>query len=169
MSTKTAETPIPGAETPQAANMPAPVRLGWREWVALPDLGIGHIKAKVDTGARTSCLHTFRTEPYTENGERRVKFWVHPVQNNLHEVIECDARVLDERSVSDSGGHKELRLVIETTLVVGDHQWPIEMTLTNRDSMRFRMLIGRTAMARRAIVVPEASYLSGEPALRNES
>jgi len=144
------------------------VRLGWREWVALPDLGIGLIKAKVDTGARTSCLHTFRTEPYTENGERRVKFWVHPTQNDLQEVIECDARVLDERNVSDSGGHKELRQVVETNLVVGDQSWPIEMTLTNRDSMRFRMLIGRTAMAGWATVFPEASYLAGQPELRNE-
>jgi hypothetical protein len=161
MSAKTAEglTPAKGSTA---------VRLGWREWVALPDLGIGLIKAKVDTGARTSCLHTFRTEPYTENGERRVKFWVHPTQNDLQEVIECDARVLDERNVSDSGGHKESRLVVETTLVVGDQSWPIEMTLTNRDSMRFRMLIGRTAMAGRATVFPEASYLAGQPALRNE-
>lgn len=164
MSTKTAET-----EQPQNTSAPAKVHLGWREWVALPDLGIGLIKAKVDTGARTSCLHTFRTEPYTENGERRVKFWVHPTQNDLEDVVECDARVLDERSVSDSGGHKELRLVVETTVVVGDQSWPIEMTLTNRDSMRFRMLIGRTAIAGRATVVPEASYLAGHPALRNPS
>ena len=141
-------------------------QLGWREWVGLPDLGIERIKAKVDTGARTSCLHAYRVEPYTENGERRVRFWVHPVQNDLHHSIECDARVLDERTVSDSGGHKEERLVIETTLVVGDLSWPVEMTLTNRDSMRFRMLLGRTAMAGRAEIYPEASYLAGEPALR---
>ncbi|KXS52545.1 MAG: hypothetical protein AWU57_3068 [Marinobacter sp. T13-3] len=144
----------------------AKAQLGWREWVALPDLGINRIKAKVDTGARTSCLHAYRTEPYTENGERRVRFWVHPVQNNLHESIECDAKVLDERTVSDSGGHKEERLVIETTLVVGDLSWPVEMTLTNRDTMRFRMLLGRTAMSGRSEIYPEASYLAGEPVLR---
>ncbi|HET8849799.1 MAG TPA: ATP-dependent zinc protease [Marinobacter sp.] len=142
------------------------IALGWREWVALPDLDIRRIKAKVDTGARTSCLHTFRTEPYTQDGERWVRFWVHPVQHDMHQVVECNARVLDERTVSDSGGHKELRLAIETTLVVGDHRWPIEMTLTNRDSMRFRMLLGRTAMAGRSMIYPEASYLAGEPALR---
>jgi hypothetical protein len=164
MSTKIVETPAP--EIPEADNKK--IALGWREWVALPDMGINQIKAKVDTGARTSCLHTFRTEPYTENGERRVKFWVHPVQNDMHQVVECDAKVLDERNVSDSGGHKELRVVIETALVVGDKCWPIEMTLTNRDSMRFRMLLGRTAMSGRVIVHPEASYLAGDPAWRVE-
>lgn len=156
---KTIKTIHPDQSRPKAV-------LGWREWVGLPDLGIGRIKAKIDTGARTSCLHAFRTEPYTENGERRVKFWVHPVQNDLHQSVECDAKVLDERTVSDSGGHKEQRLVIETTLVVGDLSWPVEMTLTNRDSMRFRMLLGRTAMAGRSEIYPEASYLAGEPALR---
>lgn len=143
------------------------MQLGWREWVALPELDIQLIKAKVDTGARTSCLHTFRTEPYTnDKGERRVKFWVHPEQNNLHAVVECDAAVVDERNVTDSGGHSELRLVIRTDVLIGATSWPIEMTLTNRDSMRFRMLLGRTAMAERCIVIPESSYLTGEPDLK---
>ena len=165
MSKKTVE----ALETIEATPADNKISLGWREWVALPELDINRIKAKVDTGARTSCLHTFRTEPYTQDGERRVRFWVHPVQNDMHQVVECDARVLDERDVSDSGGHKELRLVIETTLIVGDESWPIEMTLTNRDTMRFRMLLGRTAMAGRTTIYPEASYLAGEPALRSET
>lgn len=165
MSTKIAE--VLNADAPALAENK--ISLGWREWVALPDLDINRIKAKVDTGARTSCLHAFRTEPYTHEGERRVRFWVHPAQNDMHEVVECDARVLDERDVSDSGGHQELRLVIETTLVVGGESWPVEMTLTNRDSMQFRMLLGRTAMAGRAAIYPEASYLAGEPALRPET
>lgn len=162
MSTRKDESPDQQA----ADQIDGKVALGWREWVALPDCEIGRIKAKVDTGARTSCLHTFRTEPYTEDGQRRVRFWVHPVQNNLHQVVECDAAILDERNVSDSGGHQELRLVIETRLIIGGAEWPVEMTLTNRDSMRFRMLLGRTAMAGRAFIVPECSYLAGEPALR---
>ena len=144
------------------------VTLGWREWVGLPGLGIRQIKAKIDTGARTSALHAFEIEEFEENGKARVRFKIHPVQRDNDTVIECVADVVDQRIVSDSGGHKEMRLVIETTLLIGGQKWPIEMTLTNRDSMRFRMLLGRTAMSGRSVIYPEASYLAGEPALRTE-
>ena len=113
--------------------------LGWREWVALPDLGIPRIKCKVDTGARSSALHAF-----------------------YRECI-CTADVLDQRIVADSGGHREMRYVIETTVVVGDASWPIEITLTDRDTMRFRMLLGRTAINKKFLVNPASSYLAGKP------
>ncbi|MFE8072673.1 ATP-dependent zinc protease [Marinobacteraceae bacterium S3BR75-40.1] len=142
--------------------------LGWREWLALPQLGIDRIKAKVDTGARTSCLHTFKLESFSEGGAPWVRFWVHPKQNNDEIVVVCEAPMIDQRMVSDSGGHREERYVIQTDVVLGKHQWPVEMTLTNRDSMRFRMLLGRTAMAGTCCIDPEASYLSGKPQLAKE-
>jgi hypothetical protein len=141
--------------------MNKPLNLGWREWCALPDLGIPAIKAKVDTGAKTSCLHTFAIEPYSENGVKMVRFKVHPLQKNEELVLECSAAVKDEREVSDSGGHKEMRYIIETLLRIGDKQRRIEMSLTNRDSMRFRMLLGRRAMEEQTLVDPAASYLNG--------
>ncbi|RMH35887.1 MAG: ATP-dependent zinc protease [Gammaproteobacteria bacterium] len=137
--------------------------VGWREWVALPDLGITKIKAKVDTGARTSCLHAFKVQKFTKAGTGWVRFWVHPVQNDQDSVIVCETRVIDRRIVSDSGGHREMRYVIASHLMLGAHTWPIELTLTNRDSMRFRMLLGRTAMAGRMIVIPDQSFLAGPP------
>lgn len=142
---------------------------GWREWVSLPDLGIAQIKAKVDTGARTSALHAFELNPYSENGRERVEFRLHPVQKDNKTIITCTADVVDKRVVTDSGGHKEERFVIRTLLKIGGHQWPIEVTLTARDDMLFRMLIGRTAMKSRAVVNPARSYVVGKKKKVKES
>ena len=136
--------------------------LGWREWVSLPDLGLDKVKAKVDTGARTSAIHAFALRTYDRDGQERVEFRMHPNQKDTDTVVVCDAAVVDKRIVSDSGGHKEERLVIETTLVIGDYSWPIEATLTGRDNMLFRMLLGRTAIKNRAVVNPGKSYRVGK-------
>lgn len=140
--------------------------LGWREWIALPELGIERIKAKVDTGARTSALHTFRVESWQQDGVAWVRFWVRPLQNSESRARCCEAPVLDRRLVRDSGGHEEQRFVIRTPVRVAGACWPIEVTLTDRDSMGFRMLLGRTAIVGRYLVDPARSYLAdheGEP------
>ena len=140
------------------SHMTNKITVGWREWLGLPELGIDKIKAKVDTGARTSCIHAFRVEEFTQEEQVWVRFWVHPIQDDNNTEIQCQAKVIDQRTVTDSGGHQEQRYVIQTQLLIGGQQWPIEATLTNRDTMKFRMLLGRTAMAGRIVVDPELSY-----------
>ncbi len=137
--------------------------LGWREWVSLPDLGIASIKAKVDTGARTSALHAFDVSLVEVDGVKTVRFKIHPLQRDSETVVECEAPLLDEREVRDSGGHSEMRYVIETRIAIGAAIHLAEVTLTNRDSMGFRMLIGRTAMKGHYLVDPGHSYRVKKP------
>lgn len=140
--------------------------VGWREWVALPELGLPAIKAKIDTGARTSALHAFALERYRDGGRDKIRFHMHPIQRQTKTVVVCEALLKDEREVTDSGGHTELRYVIETPLHIADAVWPIELTLTNRDNMRFRMLIGRQAMNNVLLVDPARSYLQGKKQIK---
>lgn len=149
--------PLPVTSEPEQGN---PCTAGWREWLALPELGIAAIKVKLDTGARTSALHTHSLEIGVDNGQRVVRFGVHPVHGSS-ELIECRATLLEERWITDSGGHRELRPVIRSLVAASGMQWPIEITLTCRETMRFHMLLGRTAMRGRLQVDPARSYVLG--------
>ncbi len=135
--------------------------LGWREWLSLPELGISAVKAKIDTGARTSTLHAFFLEPFEEEGRQRVRFRIHPLQKRTDIELTCVADVVDKRLVSDSGGHREMRYVIRSQILVGTTVLDAELTLTDRDTMQFRMLLGRTALAGNFLVDPDRSYLAG--------
>lgn len=134
--------------------------LGWREWVGLPDLDIPAIKCKVDTGARSSALHTFRIDPFTRDGHEWVRFGIHPHQHDAETEVWCEAPVLDIRSVTDSGGHTGERYFIATQVQLGPIALPVELSLTSRDTMLFRMLLGREAMRGRFLVDPQASFVA---------
>jgi len=138
-----------------------PLTVGWREWVGLPDLNVDAVKAKIDTGARTSALHAFRIAPFWRDGVVWVRFELNPIQRSQAMKVACEARVIDERTVRNSGGGVEQRYIIKTLLRIGDAAWPIELALTNRDQMGFRMLLGRTALKRRALIEPGRSFLLG--------
>lgn len=139
------------------------VAVGWREWVRLPDIGLPDMRAKIDTGAKTSALHAFEVTPFEKDGETWVRFRIHPRKTMPELEHTCEAKVIDERVVKDSGGHAEKRYVIKQTVYMGPWHWDIEMTLTDRDTMAFLMLMGREALAGRFVVDSSASFLLGRP------
>lgn len=148
----------------------APWLVGWREYVDLPDLGLRRIKAKVDTGARTSALHAVDIEHFREAGREKVRFLVHPRHRSDDLEVICTADVVDRRGVRSSIGHRQHRVVIQTTLTLSPELvWPIELTLTSRSDMRFRMLIGRTALRDHVLVDPGRSYLTGGRPVRRDA
>jgi len=127
--------------------------------VHLPDLGGADIKAKVDTGARTSALHAWNIEFLTRGGVRLVRFDLHPLQRNDRHVISCEAPLLESRSIRNSGGHAELRPVIRTHIQLGPYLWPLDLSLTARDEMGFRMLLGRSALRGKFLIDPGRSFV----------
>ena len=135
--------------------------LGWREWVSLPCLGIAAIKAKLDTGAKTSALHAWDMSLRTVDGRQWIRFRVHPMQGDGAASVVCEAPLSDRRWVTNSSGVSERRYIISTDLQIGSSLWPIELSLTNRDAMEFPMIIGREAMRNRLIVDPRASFRAG--------
>ncbi|TDD97091.1 30S ribosomal protein S6--L-glutamate ligase [Flavobacterium cellulosilyticum] len=141
--------------------------LGSEEWCSFPEIGIPTIKARVDSGAKTSALHAINIAPFIKDGNNWVKFDINPIQNNVKTVIHCEAPLIDKRIVKSSSGFREQRYVIQTLLDIGQAKWAIEMTLTNRDSMGFRMLLGREAMSGKVLVDPEQKYLLGQPSSEN--
>lgn len=142
--------------------------LGWREWVHLPELGLSWIKAKTDSGARTSALHAFDIEIFERDGKQRVRFKVHPRQHNDVETVAAEAELIDQRHVRSSHGKRTFRPVIRTTLLVLGRQFPIELTLVCRKRMKFRMLLGREALRNRFVVDTGRSYLGGRKPARGK-
>lgn len=135
--------------------------IGWREWVSLSELGLIAVKGKIDTGAKTSSLHAYDITLEKQGSKTYVNFKVHPLQNDVNIVVSCRALLVDQRSVTDSGGHKEDRYVIRTSMTLAGIKKRIELTLTNRESMKYRMLIGRAAL-KRFYIDPAQSYLTGK-------
>ncbi|MEM7759175.1 MAG: ATP-dependent zinc protease [Cyanobacteria bacterium P01_A01_bin.40] len=133
--------------------------IGWREMLILPDLNVERIKAKIDTGARTSALHAFDCQEFKQDDQTMIRFAIHPLQRDNQKTIVAEAKLLEYRKVTSSGGHAQIRPVIMTTVKLGEHQWQVELTLTNRDVMGFRMLLGRQAVRDRFSIDPGKSFL----------
>ena len=137
--------------------------MGWREWVSLPEWGAPYVKAKIDTGARTSSLHAFGLEWFDVSGSPWVRFEIHPWQRSTSDAIVAEAAVVATRDVKSSSGDVERRPVVHTSLVLAGREQTAEITLTRRDEMGFRMLVGREALRHRFVVDPGVSYLGGRP------
>jgi len=136
-----------------------PFILGWREWVALPQLGLPAVKAKIDTGARTSALHAFSIETFGPIDTPRVRFGVHPVDHCTDMEVWCTAKVVDRRPIRSSNGLTEQRYIIRTPIKIGDREWPVEISLSNRYTMAHRMLLGRTTLeAQSATILPYLEF-----------
>ncbi len=144
------------------------IAIGWREWIGLPGLGLRAVKAKVDTGARTSSLHAIDIEPFVRNGKDMVRFEVHPFQRETRTTVVVEARVLSRRSIRSSSGHEQTRYIIRTTAKLGEIEWPIELSLTSRSEMGFRMLLGRQALHSLFIVDSARSYVYGRRSRRGK-
>ena len=142
--------------------------IGWREWIGLPGLGIRRVKAKVDTGARSSSLHAFNVEPFTRDDEDWVRFDVHPIQHNDTKIVQVESKVLEYRKVRSSSGKASLRPVILVDIALLGAKWEIELTLANRDKMGFRMLLGREAFRQRFLVDAGGSWYGGKPKRRKK-
>ena len=139
--------------------------VGWREWVSLPGVGVPWLKAKLDTGARTSALHAFDVEEQDRDGEDWVRFSVHPWQRSPQDAVTVERPVHDRRSVRSSSGHLEDRLVVQLELSLVGRPVTAEVTLTNRDAMGFRMLVGREVLRQGFLVDSARSYVGGRPPL----
>ena len=160
MADKKTKSAVPGrASAKKPTGKPI---IGWRELAAFPDLGIDRIHAKIDTGAKSSAVHAFQVSEITIDGEEFIDFYLHPRRRKKNPEVFCRAPLIDKRIIRSSNGQEEERYVIQTRLRMGEKAWKIDLTLTNRDTMDFRLLIGRDALAKKFIIDPSASYLLGD-------
>lgn len=136
--------------------------VGWDEWISLPELGLGAVKAKVDTGAQSSSLHAVNIEAYKKDGVEWVRYLVHPLPDRPEVEIACNSQVVAKRNITSSNGETEERYIIRTQFRLEGQEWPIELSLANREDMQYRMLLGRSTMSGRMVVDPDGSMLCGE-------
>ncbi len=137
--------------------------IGWRECVSLPGFEIPLIRAKIDTGAASSSIHATHIEYFQENGQEMIRFQIHPHQRNIHDTVTVVAPLIEHRDIKSSNGQKQTRPVIKTPIQLGEHSWDIELSLTNRSLMGYRMLVGRKALRKRFLVDVSKSFLQSHP------